>query len=226
MRTLTGSIDCLRDDGPEWGREHFSMTDWGGGRSMRSVTEFDDRKVLREASWSVAADWSPRDSFTREVIDGAFKASSWFRVDGEHVDCEAETAVMGRMSQRLAVGRPVGFLGLHTILADCSVAAPRGCTEPGVEEPIVCVTNSVGDYGVGGYYAQAVTPLVTYVGTEAVEVRAGRFDGEHFRVRWSDITPAYADFWVTQGDFLPLRLRGAFGPVSYELAGLTVREGA
>jgi hypothetical protein len=219
-KTLTGRIVHLKEGGEQWGRERFSMSVWDKGRAMRAVTEFDDRKVMREASWSVGADWSAREAFTREVIDGELMSHCWFRVDGETVDCEAFSKAMGRVSQRLEVGRRVDYLGLHTILADVLVAAARGCTEPGVEKPVTCVTNSVGDYGVGGYYAQAVSPLVTYIGPDEIDVRAGRFTGEHFRVRWSDLTPHYSDFWVTQGDFLPLRLLGAFGPVSYELAEL------
>jgi hypothetical protein len=219
-KTLSGHVVHLKKGGEQWGRERFSMSVWDRGRVMRAVTEFDDRQVMREASWSVGPDWSAREAFTREIIAGEFVAQCWFRVDGTAVECEAFSQAMGRVSQRLEVGRPVDYLGLHTILADVLVAAARGCTEPGMEKPITCVTNSVGDYGVGGYYAQAVSPLVTYVGPEDITVRAGHFLGEHFRVRWSDLTPHYSDFWVTQGDFLPLRLLGAFGPVSYELAGI------
>jgi hypothetical protein len=219
-KTMSGHIVHLRDGGEPWGRERFSMSVWDKGRVMRAVTEFDDRQVMREASWSVGPDWSAREAFTREVIGGEFIAQCWFRVDGNVVECEAYSQAMGRVSQRLEVGRRVDYLGLHTILADVLVAAARGCSEAGAEWPITCVTNSVGVYGVGGYYAQAAAPRVTYVGPEDIEVRAGQFRGEHFRVRWSDLTPHYSDFWVTQGDFLPLRLLGAFGPVSYELVAL------
>lgn len=223
VRTLIGDLIYLRDEGGSWGREHFSMSVWNGGRAMRSVTEFDDRKVLRDACWSVGPNWEAREGYTREVIDGRFVAESWISVDGDTVECQARTDQLGRVSQRLSVGRTTDYLGLHTILADCLVAAPRGCSEAGAEKPIVCVTNSVADYGMGGYCAQAVTPLVTYVGRETVEVQAGRLEGEHFRVRWSDYVPAYSNFWVTPGDFIPLRLRGASGPVSYELARLEER---
>jgi hypothetical protein len=217
-KTISGKIVHLKDGDVQWGRENFSMSVWDTGRVMRAATEFDDRKVLRDANWSVGPDWSPREAFTREIIAGELTAHCWFRVDGESVECEAYSRAMGRMSQRLVPGKRIDYLGLHTILADVLVAAARGCTDQGGEQSITCVTNSVADYGMGGYYAQCVSPLVTYVGPEEVSVRAGTFMGEHFRVRWSDLTPHYSDFWVTQGDFIPLRLLGAFGPVSYELS--------
>lgn len=219
-RTVIGHVAHLRDGGEQWGRENFSMTVWDKGRLMNSTTEFDDRAVLRNASWSVDADWRPREAVSREFMAGEAIASCWFRIDGTAVECEAFTKQLGRISQRLETGRSVDYFGMHTILGDVLVAAARGTADPGVEKPVTCVTNSVAEWGMGGYHAHCVTPLVTYVGTEPVEVRAGSFDGEHFRVRWSDLVPHYADFWVTQGDFLPLRLNGAFGPVSYELAAL------
>ncbi len=219
-RTIKGRVVHLREGGEEWGREHFSMSVWDKGRVLRAATEFDDRKVLRDANWSVGADWSPREAFTREIIDGELVSHCWFRVDGDAVDCETFTAQMGRVSQRLDCGKRVDYLGLHVILADVMVATARGCTDVGVEKSITCVTNSLADYGMGGYYAQSVSPLVTYIGPEDITVRAGTYEGEHFRVRWSDLVPHYSDFWVLKEHFLPLRLRGAFGPVSYELAEL------
>ena len=84
------------------------------------------------------------------------------------------------------------------------------------EFPVRCVTQSTADYGLGGYGIHLVPPLVTYVGREAVDVAAGTFQGLHFRVRWSDQVPKYSDFWVSD-DFVPLRLLGASGDVSYEL---------
>lgn len=217
-KTISGRIVHLREDDEEWGREHFSMSVWDKGRVMRSAIEFDDRKVLRDANWSVDERWTPREAFSREIVDGDLIAHCWFRVEGTAVESETWTKPMGRVSQRLECGKRVDYLGMHTILADVLVAAARGCRDAGVEASLTCVTNSLADYGMGGYYAQAVSPLVTYVGPDEVQVRAGTFAGEHFRVRWSDLTPHYSDFWVTQEDFLPLRLRGAFGPVSYELA--------
>ncbi len=111
---------------------------------------------------------------------------------------------------------PVEHLGLHNVVADCLVGACRGATSPGEEFPVRCVTQSTADYGLGGYGIHLVPPLVTYVGREAVDVAAGTFQGLHFRVRWSDQVPKYSDFWVSD-DFVPLRLLGASGDVSYEL---------
>ena len=220
-RTITGHVVHLKEGDEQWGRENFSMTIWPKGRMMIGTTEFDDRKVLRNATWTVDGDWTPQEATSREIVDGELVASLWFHATGHIVECEAFTKEAGRTSQRFDTGRPIDYFGMHTILADVLVAAARGTKEPGVEKPVGCITNSIGNWGMGNYRAHAVTPLVTYVGPDEVEVVAGAFAAEHFRVRWSDQLPDYADFWVTPGDFLPLKLKGSYGPVRYELATLT-----
>jgi hypothetical protein len=219
-QTIRGHIVYLKEGGREWGREAFCLTAHACGRSVQSAMELDDFKVFREANWSLSAQWQPRDGFLRETVDGSTVAHNWYRVDGSVVECEGFTRQLGRISQRLDAGSPIGHLGLHTIVADCMVAAVRGVQDPGVEKKVTCVTSSVADYGLGGYAAYAVAPLVTYLGCESIEVRAGRFEAEHFMVRWSDFVPAYSHFWVLREHFLPLRLKGASGPVSYELAAI------
>jgi hypothetical protein len=219
-QTISGRLVYLRDNGQEWGRERFSMTRHAGGRTYRAVTEFDDRKVLRDTNWSLSNDWLPQEGFGREIVDGVKQAHSWYRVAGAVVECEAYTLQLGRVSQTLVAPTPVRHLGLHSILADVLVAAARGFTDAGIERAVCCVTNSTADYGIGGYLACAVAPLVTYVGSESLRVRAGAFAAERFLVRWSDQVPKYSSFWVTRDHCLPLRLIGASGPVSYELCQL------
>ncbi|MFT4054310.1 MAG: hypothetical protein QM681_07365 [Novosphingobium sp.] len=217
---LSGRVVHLKEGDEEWGREAFTMSVWDKGRLMNATIEFDDRKVLRNATWSVDGDWNPIEAQTREFVDGDLKAHCWFRVDGTAVEAEVFSQEAGRFSQRLETGRRIDYLGMHTILADVLVAAACGTADPGVEKPVTCVTNSISEWGMGNYRAHCVTPLVTYVGREEITVRAGSFEAEHFKVRWSEFVPEYADFWVTPGDYLPLRLQGSFGPVRYELAGL------
>ena len=161
-------------------------------------------------------DWLPLEGFVRDVVHGRTQMHGCFLVAGNEVRCEAWTAQSGHLSRQLVAPGPVEHLGLHNVVADCLVGACRGATSPGEEFPVRCVTQSTADYGLGGYGIHLVPPLVTYVGREAVDVAAGTFQGLHFRVRWSDQVPKYSDFWVSD-DFVPLRLLGASGDVSYEL---------
>ncbi len=218
-RVIRGRIACLDDRRRAWGRERFDVSIDGRRRVLRAITEFDDRGVLRDTNWTLSPDGAPLEGFVRDVVHGELEMHGWFRVSGRVVEYQGWAATAGRLSRTVEAPQPVEHLGLHSIVADCLVAARRGPTAPGVERAAVCVTQSMADYGLGGYGLHVVRPLVTYVGRESIDVAAGRFDGEHFRVRWSDQVPKYSDFWVSD-DFLPLRLLGASGEVSYELVEL------
>lgn len=213
---VRGRIACLDRERRAWGSERFDISGGARQRVLRTVTGFHDRGVLRDANWTLTPDWLPLEGFVRDIVHDRCEMHGCFRVAGNEVSCEAWTAESGRVSKRLEAPGPVEHLGLHSIVADCLVGAHRGPTSPGVERAVRCITQSTADYGLGGYGIHLVPPLVTYVGREPVEVQAGRFEGLHFRVRWSDQVPKYSDFWV-RDDFVPLRLLGASGDVSYEL---------
>jgi hypothetical protein len=214
--TIRGRIACLDRERRVWGRERFDLSLGAAQRVLRTVTEFDDRGVLRDANWTLSNDWLPLEGFVRDVVHGRTVMHGCFRVAGSEVSCEAWTAESGRVSRRIEAPGPIEHLGLHSLVSDCLVGARRGPTEAGVERVVRCVTQSTADYGLGGYGIHLVPPRVTYVGREPVAVQAGRFEALRFRVRWSDQVPKYSDFWVRE-DFVPLRLLGASGDVSYEL---------
>ncbi|MFO1426379.1 MAG: hypothetical protein U1F11_05290 [Steroidobacteraceae bacterium] len=215
-RVVRGRIACLDRERRVWGRERFDISIDAQRRVLRTVTEFHDRGVQRDANWTLSPQGLPLEGFIRDIVRDRTEMFGWFRVAGREVSCEAWVAATGRLSRSIEAPGPIEHLGLHSIVADCLVGAHRGPTAPGVERAVRCVTQSTADYGLGGYGIHLVPPLVTYVGREPVSVEAGRFAAEHFRVRWSDQVPKYSDFWVRE-DFVPLRLLGASGDVSYEL---------
>ncbi len=219
-KTITGRLAYLRPDGPEWGQERLSVTQHAHGRTYRSCMEMDGYDIHREANWSMTLDGKPLEGFSRETEHGVTVAHNWYRIDGEAAEFESFSVEKGRRSSRISARLPIGHLGLHVILSDCMVSAGRGLSDVGIEKPVICLANSLDGYGRGATEAFFVEPLVTYHGTERIEVRAGIFDGEHFAVRWSDAVPKTSHFWVLKDWFIPLRLEGASDPVTYELAEL------
>jgi hypothetical protein len=222
MRTISGKIAYLDAAREHWGREEFSISVHRRGRTVRAVSELDDARILRDTNWTLSSDWKPLEGFVRVSIDDAIEAHSWFNIDGATVECEAVTRELGRVSQRLESSKPIDFLGFHALTGDALISAARGCVDQGVEKALTCVTNSFAGYGEKGLIAMLATPRVTYLGPERISVIAGEFAAEHFKVRWSDVVPTYSHFWVHGPDYLPLRLMGASGPVSYELSELNV----
>ena len=219
-RTVSGEILCLDAARRRWGSERFDVEYGDRQRVVRGVMHLEDRGLRRDNGFTIGDDGLPREGWLRDTVCGQLAMHGWYRVDGQTVEVEAWSSEGGRISRRVDWARPIEHLGLHCLVADVLVAQRRGPTQPGVELPAVCATSSMRDYGLGGYGVHVLQPLVTYVGAETARVIAGEFDALHFRVHWSDQVPKYSDFWVHREFFVPLRLLGASGEVSYELAEL------
>jgi hypothetical protein len=216
-RTLKGRVSQRRE-GIEIGRENFSMSIWDKGRIVRSAIEFDDYKVLRDCNYSVDADWNPQEAFFREIIDGELIAHAWWKVVGTKMDCEAWTKQMGRVSQMFELGHPIQTFSLHTLLTDVMATMARKTSDPGVEKPIHGVNNASGaPYGMANYHAMPHAPFATYVGPTTVTVPAGAFEANHFKIRWGAAMKESCDYWVMKDHYLPLRLKGSYEAVTYEL---------
>jgi hypothetical protein len=217
-RTLRGQIHHMRGD-EQFGRENFSMSVFDKGRVIRSAIEFDDLKVLRDATWSVDAQWKPQECFFRELIDGELIAHHWWKVAGTQVDCEAWTKQMGRVSQVFERGAEVQTFSLHTLMSDVFATVARGVDAPGVERLVTGVNNSIGHYGTAHYYAMPHAPMVTFAGYEMLTVPAGTFEAALFKIRWSEKMVEPCDYYVMKDHFIPLQLRGSYeASIVYHLA--------
>lgn len=219
-RGYAGQILYLDREGREWGREAFSATVHGHGRSLRALCEMDAAKLHREASWSVGADWRPRDGFVRNMRDGRTIGTCWYRIEGDTVECEGLTQDHGRVSRRLVAGRPIQFLGMHPLTGDALTAMARGTDAPGEERPILCAANSTAHLGDEGLDVLLLEPLVAYLGPRTVTVRAGTFETHHFTIRWSDEVPHLTDFFVDPVDCIPVLTELPAIGERYELVSL------
>ncbi len=203
-RGYSGRILYSDDEGNEWGREDFSVTVHGNGRTIRALCEMDEARLHRDVNWSVGPDWIPREGFVRTLRDGVTIGSCWYRIEGSSVECEGVTESGGRVTKRLSSDGPIRFLGTHPLIGDCSIAAIRGTDDPGLEIPIMSAVNSTAPLGDEGLDVQLLAPLVAYIGPERTTILAGSFDAEHYTIRWSDRVPDVTDFWVHGPDCLPL----------------------
>jgi hypothetical protein len=219
-RHYAGTILYLDATEREWGREHFSGSVHGHGRSLRAVCEMDEARLLRDVSVSIGPDWRPRDGFVRNLRDGVTIGTCWYGVSGASVECEGVTADHGRLSVRIDAGRPIDFLGLHPLAGDALTAMIRGTDQPGEERVLLCAANSTAHLGDEGLDVKWVEPVVAFIGPERITVRAGTFDALHYTIRWSDQVPHLTDFWIDPVDCLPLlTLLPAIGE-RYELVTL------
>lgn len=220
LRRHSGRI-VYSKQGDTVGWEQFDIDVRGNGRTIRAYCEMDEGALTRDASWTLDADHWPTEAHVRVVQHGELVGSSWYHLDGTQTECESVTQLMGRSSQRLP-GR-ARYLGLHPLIGDGMIALARGRDAPGQARTIDSVTCS---YDINGESSLVALPIgidVTYVGTEAIAVPAGRFDADCYELRWQPHWPA-ARLWVHGEDALFLRLTWEYSELDCELVEVSTRE--
>jgi hypothetical protein len=219
VQLTAGNIAYRDGEGREIGRERFEFARLAGGRTLRALCEMNDVGVLRDVSLSMNLDWTPRDAFCRVSHNGVTSGTTWFAVEPDAVVCEGLIAGMGRISQRMPMSTPLGYLGLHPVVCDALIVVQRGKDEPGVFRPIACLTNSRAPNGDVGLYLTPVVIDLAYIGEEDIEVTAGRFRADHYQLRWSPEWPP-ADVWVHGEDCLFVKMTWSLIETWYELVSL------
>ncbi|MCS6947836.1 MAG: DUF3108 domain-containing protein [Steroidobacteraceae bacterium] len=172
--------------GQERGREYFTITvHRDGRRTLRAYTEIDDApNVLRDVVLSLGPDWRPQDCFVRVSVGDRTLGSSWFRFTAEQAECEGVTATEGRISQRMALARPLRGFGTHPIQGDAFltriVDISAGPREDLYDDVLMCSLDHRGATGPM-LMRHPLGVRLAYLGQERITVAAGTFDALHFR---------------------------------------------
>lgn len=218
-RHISGLISYKDESGAQCGIESFTLSDFGGARSLRALCVLDDVGLVRDVTMAMRSDWSPVDGFCRLTRNGVEEAVLWFEVGHDQVRVEGKIGSEALPSQTIATNGRLAYLGLHPLQGDALIAQQRGTEKVGEYVAIEALTNSIspnGDEAVG------VRPLqidVAYIGEAEVEVPAGRFAARHYRLRWQREWPP-ADLWVRREDCVFLRMTWAQVTTYYELESL------
>lgn len=218
-RTVRGRLAYLGPDGQERGREWFHVTTTPDGtRTMRSVAEIDDARLLRDVTLTVGPDWRPRDSYVRVSVADRPVGSTWFRFEDDAATAEGESVELGRFSQRLATDGRAPMFGAHQVAGDGWQAALLPDGDPGPRRIEGILLSSPLPNGASGP-ALAVTAMVAeLVGPEVVTTPAGTFDT--LRHRFSPDGLDHEDVWVIPGDNILVRSAWGHYGTTYELVEL------
>jgi hypothetical protein len=198
--------------GQERGRESFRIdTHTDGRRTCVAHAEIDDRpSVMRDITYSLDAKWMPTDCFVRLSVNDRFMGSGWFRFHPQFAECETWTATEGRVSQRMDLARPLVTFQNHAIACDAWHLRLIDRHVVGKPQRIEQMLLSSPDHrGATGPMLFSIGLFIQYVGEEAIEVGAGRFDAWHYQFvanpELPQEHPPY-DVWCTaDGEFLFLK---------------------
>jgi hypothetical protein len=205
-----------RNAAGETGREWFEMVRHAGGRILRAFCEMDDMDLSRDVSIALDLQHRPQDAFVRVIKGGRVTGTTLFLLEQGELHCQGRIQGLGAIDQRVALSRPLGYLGLHPLVGDALIACARGTSDPGSYLPIACHTNSQSPAGDEGLTAIPVTIDVAYLGEEALEVEAGHYIARGYALRWKPEW-APARLWVHGEDALFLKLDWPMLGLSYEL---------
>jgi hypothetical protein len=152
--------------------------------------------------------------------------SGWFRFHPEYAECEANTKLEGRVSQRMDLQRRLLTFQNHAIACDAwHLRLYDRSKGPGVQGIQQILLSSPDHRGATGPMLFSIGIGVEYVGEETCAVGAGTFDAYHFRFVASPGLPQEHppyDVWCTaDGDFLFLKgAVGGYMQTYYELVEL------
>jgi len=212
--------------GAERGREHFRIDVHADGcRTIAAHGEIDDAPaVVRDVNLMVGPDMRPRESFVRIAVGGEFRGSGWFRFAAHRAECEAYTAIEGRVSQTMELERPLPAFGNHAMINDGFLLNLYDLSQgPGIQITRQMLLSSPDHRGATGPMLFAIDLAIEFVESAKLKVAAGTFEALHFR--FVDIPglplehPPY-DLWCTaDGDYVLLKAEvGGYMQTAYELA--------
>ncbi len=213
----------------ERGRETFMITVHGDGRrSITAHSEIDDRpSVMRDTVYSLDEDWYPTDCFLRLTVGDRFMGTGWFRFGPDFAECESYTALEGRITQRMETTGRLKTFQNHAIACDAwhmrLFDRSQGPGVQGLDEMLLC---SPDHRGATGPMLFRIGMGIEYVGEEAIEVGAGKFDALHFRMVSAPGLPQEHppyDVWCSNdGDYICYRACAAgYMQTHYELVELS-----
>ncbi|MCR9223327.1 MAG: DUF3108 domain-containing protein [Hyphomonas sp.] len=215
--------------GKERGRESFRIDMHADGSTVIAAhCEIDDPPpVVRDVSLRLNTQGHPADCFVRIAVGGAFRGSAWFNFSATHAECEANTTIEGRVSQRMHLDQPVPAFGNHAIINDGALLSQYDLSKgPGTQLVKSMLLSSPDHRGATGPMLFGVDLAILYHGKETIDVKAGRFEAHKFS--YTDVPglpvehPSY-DIWCTaDGHYTFLRAEvGGYMQTRYELTQLS-----
>jgi hypothetical protein len=160
-----------------------------------------------------------RERFEVTVHD-RFVGSSWFRFADGHAECEAHTAALGRLSQRVATDGWAPSFGPHPVACDVwHLGSVAGRSRRGeVRDLGEALMSSPLPDGASGPLLSRMPLRAHYHGTEKVTVPAGAFTCEHWSYVLDDAPDEHV--WFLLDDLVIVRIRWDLLRTTYELTEL------
>ena len=219
---VRGEILYAHDRNGVTGREWFDITTYpDGSQTMRFVCEMDDDALVRDVVYTRGPDALPRDCFVRVTQHARLVGSSWFWFAADEMLCEGFNSETGRISQRIALQRPLRAFAAHPVYMDGLTAGCFDHANPARRQRLDnCAHSSSAENGGTGPELHPATFDVEWLGDTTCILPAGTFAARAYLIH----LPDYADplqVWLEPGTGLFLKLVWPVLEARYELVSLS-----
>ena len=178
MQTWHGRLECrLITDDSLCGTDEFTLTlQSDGTRTLRSMTQQTDRGTQINIVLRVDRDFRPLEGFTTDYMEGEFLGTGLFSVNGNELTAlvktpERQSLETLEVPERFSLlMHPVSADGWHFGSYDMQRGGPQTatrCSVGGARESVRCALSEF---------------TLEYLGDETIEVPAGKFDTQRFRM--------------------------------------------
>jgi hypothetical protein len=183
-RRVRGEIAYVHDSKGLTGREYWSIAVAADGRrTLTANCVLFDTGVQRDVVYSVDSAFRPEEAFVRLALHGKFQGSTWFRFSDRGAEAEGVTMTDGRFSQRFATAARPQIFGPHPLQADAWQTAACSRESPGERQFLPsCLNSSPRADGGSGPLLHATWKHISYEGERQIEVLAGRYHCDHYRI--------------------------------------------
>ena len=219
-RIQHGEIGYFHREHGLTGRETFCIsTARDGSRTARALCEMHDLALLRDVTYTVDAAWRPRHAFVQLMLDGRSAGAGWFGFEPGAIVFEGVDAAGRRHGARVPADPQPAVFAPHPLILDGWQSAAFDRDGP-PRQTYHSATCSLEPDGGSAPWPAFTTKVMEHVRRETIEVEAGRFDCDHFRIHphRKDWTPL--EMWITGEDRILCRMDWAVLDSSYRLLEL------
>ncbi len=170
----------VRSNGHVNGYEHWRLdVHPDGSKTVAATVRYDPRPVFRHVIHRVNADGMPLDTFASYWIDGAWRGSAWYVLEGGRWQGRI-LSPSGTLTHVVKPGGPFAMVP-HVLAVDSWRARLFNKAESGIQG-ILAYNVDATALGSSALVGTLMRYDLEYLGEQRVVVPAGTFDTEHYRI--------------------------------------------
>ncbi len=219
-RIVRGEIGYFHREHGLTGREAFSISAAAdGSRTVRALCEMDDGELLRDVTYTVDASWRPQHAFVQLMLGGKAAGAGWFKFERDAIAFDGVDAAGARHSALVPADPAPVVFAPHPLIIDGWQSAAFDPAGPSRQSYRSATCSLEPDGGTAPFPA-FTTKVMERVRRETIEVEAGTFDCDFFRIHphrpdWSPL-----EMWITGEDRILCRMDWKVLDSSYRLLRL------